>query len=256
MHLLMRHPSISQLEGKLDLALPGIGRPASTDFFNLKQNIWRGDNSSSAPRKCPSHLFFEMKLPSTYRGRSLKEVSLPPSCEISLPECKVGCIYTLTISASKSPRLAIMKRKKRFVDSTLSPTQRLKLNMLLSFTVVVDYHPESLPPRPVIPLDVSFSETETSIPAAWHETKSVVKTRYSSGIEPIQCHVSSLLPIGCNHLSFAFSFIFHRPAYLAFLTLFHSMYDFRDLSRLSVNCTRMAQPQMRVEPLDLSSACG
>ncbi|KZP15055.1 hypothetical protein FIBSPDRAFT_796068 [Athelia psychrophila] len=158
-----------KLEGQLEMALGGIGRPASTEFFNFKRNIWPPSASASPPTPCPAHHYFEMKLPPTYRGRTTKELPLPPSCEISLPECSVACKYTFTVTASKAPRLGVLRRKR-------------------SFTVDVNYHPEMLPPRPVLPLDIPFSETETSMPSAWHEVKSTMKTRYNSGVQPIQCH--------------------------------------------------------------------
>ncbi|KZP28291.1 hypothetical protein FIBSPDRAFT_780038 [Athelia psychrophila] len=158
-----------KLEGQLEMALGGVRRPASTEFFTFKRNIWPPFPSGSTPTPCPAHHYFEMKLPPTYRGRIDKELTLPPSCEILLPECFAVCKYTFTVTAFKAPRLGVLKRKR-------------------SFTVDLDYRPEMLPPRPVLPLDIAFSESENSMPSAWHEVKSTMKTRYNSGIQPIQCH--------------------------------------------------------------------
>lgn len=59
---------------------------------------------------------------------------------------------------------------------------------MCSFTVDVEYRPEMLPPRPVAPLDMSFAQTEASMPSAWHAVKSTVQPRFKSGLQPIQCH--------------------------------------------------------------------
>ncbi|KZP15063.1 hypothetical protein FIBSPDRAFT_796081 [Athelia psychrophila] len=160
-----------KLKGHLEMALGGIGKPASIEFFKLKHSVWRPattDTVPSASKSCPAYPSFEMKLPAVYHGRNLNEIPLPPSCEISVLDCSILCKYTLTVTASKAPRLGIKKRKR-------------------SFMVDVDYHPEMLPPRPVLPLDMSFSETESSMPSAWHEVKSTVQPRYKSGLQPIQC---------------------------------------------------------------------
>lgn len=100
------------------MALRGIGRPASTEFFKLKRNIWRAASTgaSASAQPCPAQLSFEMKLPPTYRGRTLKERPLPPSCAIALPACAVVCKYTLTIAASKAPRLGVLTRKRRCAE--------------------------------------------------------------------------------------------------------------------------------------------
>ncbi|KAF7981809.1 hypothetical protein HWV62_31919 [Athelia sp. TMB] len=76
-----------KLEGHLDMALGGIGRPASTRFFSLKRRLWTLPESRFfASPACPRRHAFDVKLPTTYRGRNLKEYPLPPSCTLPFPD--------------------------------------------------------------------------------------------------------------------------------------------------------------------------
>ncbi|KAF7984323.1 hypothetical protein HWV62_15315 [Athelia sp. TMB] len=165
-----------KLEGHLDMALGGIGRPASTRFFSLKRRLWTLPESRFfASPACPRRHAFDVKLPTTYRGRNLKEYPLPPSCTLPLPDsggstCEVRCRYTLTISVEKTPHFVLLKRKK-----------------ILS--VDFNYNPQMLPSQPVVPPHLTFSQTAETMPDAWHEITQTMQARYNSGIKPIQCHL-------------------------------------------------------------------
>ncbi|KZP01909.1 hypothetical protein FIBSPDRAFT_197009, partial [Athelia psychrophila] len=116
-----------------------------------------------------------MKIPASYRGRNLKEYALPPSSEIALLDaggraCSVRCKYTLSVGVEKTPRFILSKRKKWF-------------------PVDVKYDPQNLPPRPLMPLHIPFSETPQTMMPAWRVIIAPMQTRYKSGIEPVQCQL-------------------------------------------------------------------
>ncbi|KAF7974141.1 hypothetical protein HWV62_13373 [Athelia sp. TMB] len=181
-----------KLKGHLDITLGGT-REASTRFFSVKRMLWSAPESMFFPApRCASRLAFEVNIPATFRGRNRQEAPMPPSCAVAFADssegaCAVTCRYTLTVSVEKTPRLGMFRRKKRCVlcESSHGAAEL----EFASYTVDVQYNPQSLPPRPVIPPYLPLSPTAASVPEGWQESVAVVQTRHSAGIQPIQCHL-------------------------------------------------------------------
>ncbi|KZP26205.1 hypothetical protein FIBSPDRAFT_819935 [Athelia psychrophila] len=165
-----------KFEGHLEMTLGGIGRPVSTRFFNLKRVLWSApDSNFFAAPPCPRRLDFQMKIPASYRGKNLKEYALPPSCEIAFLDavgsaCSVKCRYTLSVGVEKTSRFIVSRRNNWF-------------------PVDVKYDPQNLPPRPLMPLHIPFSETPPAMMPAWRVLITPMQTRDRSGIEPVQCQL-------------------------------------------------------------------
>ncbi|KAF7983661.1 hypothetical protein HWV62_19549 [Athelia sp. TMB] len=181
-----------KLEGHLDMTLGGT-REASTRFFSVKRTLWSAPESLFFPApRCAPRLAFEVNIPATFRGRNRQDTPLPPSCAVAFADssegaCTVACRYTLTVSVEKTPRLGMFRRKKRCV---LCGSSRGAAELeFASFTVDVQYNPQSLPSRPVVPPYLPLSPTAASAPEGWQESVAVVQMRHSSGIQPVQCHL-------------------------------------------------------------------
>ncbi|KZP15547.1 hypothetical protein FIBSPDRAFT_832729 [Athelia psychrophila] len=162
-----------KIEGSLTMALGNIGRPATTSFLNIRRTLWQPANSEGATSSCPSTLAFDIKLPSTFRGRDTKLYPLPPSCEMQLDSsCSISCQYSLKVIVSEAPRLAIIKKKK-------------------SSTIAFNYRPQTPLLAPPLPVGMTFLDSLMIAPEAWFDVSSTMQAKPTrkAGAEPIKCHL-------------------------------------------------------------------
>ncbi|TFK40753.1 hypothetical protein BDQ12DRAFT_601824 [Crucibulum laeve] len=160
---------IIQIEGKLDST---ISEGGSTSFVLVKDTytLWKDSNSLNA---CPSQLPFTIILPSTYQDGG-ESRPLPPTYEANFPGVPalfVRSSYRIHVTVRRIPnrKIGFWTKTKRVI-------------------VPFKYTPRTRSHRPIVPTPCFFSSVKTS-PEEWYQAVATMKTRTSSQLSPINCHL-------------------------------------------------------------------
>ncbi|KAG5638677.1 hypothetical protein H0H81_011057 [Sphagnurus paluster] len=159
---------VLKIEGRLNTIISDGGSRSIT-VLSRSHTLWRKESSQGISNVIP----FSYLLPSHFTHAG-SERPLPPTYYVGssgIPALHVRSDYTIAISVTRSRHHNL---------DFLTKVDHIKIPFL--------YHPRTRANRPIVPSPSFFSTVKTS-PEEWYQVFTAMKTRVSSNIEPIYCHL-------------------------------------------------------------------
>jgi hypothetical protein len=179
---------LAQVEGSLNLT-SSEGGHQSTKLINDCHALWnRKDKNAS-----PDLISFSCVLPHSYEHDGLQH-SLPPSYSSSHTGAYtvlVSSHYAIKIHVKRTLHHALGKfltTTKQYEYITLSSLHRLIAVQICRIEIPFRYRPRTRPHRPILASSDFFS-TVKAFPGEWFQALSEIKSRPTSQLDPISCHV-------------------------------------------------------------------